>query len=586
MTASARPQATVTPTTSGRPTMTGPKPNAGIERAYSSPKPLAPCDLWLAGNEGRAPRRFDVRARGETLGRYPSTDALAARFGERLGVGPERVVVTAGADDALLRIALAYLAPGRRMVMPSPTFEMIPRYARIAGGEVAEVPWELDAPYPTDAVLDAITDDTSVVTIVSPNNPSGAVATAEDVERVCDAAPNALVVVDQAYAEFCDEDLAAVTLSRPNAVLLRTMSKAYGCPGLRVGYAIGAPDVIDVLRAAGNPYPVATPSIAAATERLDASIEPFVNAVRAEREGLRELLGGLGIEVVPSEGNFVLARTPRAGRLRELLAGLGVAVRTFPTSPGLEDTVRITCPGDATDFERLTSGLRAALAPEAILFDMDGVLADVSRSFRVAIVETARSFGVEVTDADVDAMKAQGGANDDWELTQRLIARGGVTANLDEVTARFEDLYQGTDGAPGLRETETLLIDRDALERLGRRARLGVVTGRPRSDARRFLERHGIVELFDIVVTRDDAPLKPDPAPVELALSALRVTSAWMLGDTRDDVVSARRAGVVPIGVVPPGGSNERREALRTHLLTSGAGVCLDRTTELEEILA
>ncbi|MEM9379246.1 MAG: TIGR01548 family HAD-type hydrolase [Planctomycetota bacterium] len=575
MTAAARP----------RPAIAGPTPNAGIERAYSSPKPLAPCDLWLAGNEGRAPRRFDVRTRGEALGRYPSTDALAATFGERLGVGPERVAVTAGADDALLRIALAYLAPGRRMVLPSPTFEMIPRYARIAGGEVDEVPWALDAPYPTDAVLDAIEGDTSVVLIVSPNNPSGAVATAADVERVCDAAPGALVVVDQAYAEFCDEDLAEVTLSRPNAVLLRTMSKAYGCAGLRVGFAVGAREVVDVLRAAGNPYPVAIPSIDAAAERLGASIAPFVKAVRAEREALRDLLSDLGIEVAPTQGNFVLARTPRAGRLRELLAGLGIAVRTFPGTPGLEDAVRITCPGDAGDFERLASGLRAALAPEAILFDMDGVLADVSRSFRVAIVETARSFGVEVTDADVDAVKARGGANDDWELTQRLVAADGVSANLDEVTARFEDLYQGVEGTPGLRETETLLLERDALERLSTRYRLGVVTGRPRADARRFLERHGLVELFDVVVTRDDAPLKPDPAPVELALSALRVKSAWMLGDTRDDVVSARRAGVLPIGVVPPGGSSARHDALRTHLLTSGAGVCLDRTADLEEVL-
>ncbi|MEM8711214.1 MAG: TIGR01548 family HAD-type hydrolase, partial [Planctomycetota bacterium] len=520
---------------------------------------------------------------------------LGRTVADRFGIDPARVLVTAGADDGLLRLALAYLAEGREIVLPKPTFVMIERYARLAGATVCEVAWAPGAPYPTDAVIAAITPATSLIAIVSPNNPTGAVATAEDVRRVADAAPEAVIIVDCAYAEFADEDLTSAALEIPNAVCLRTMSKAYGCAGLRVGFALGDPEIIEALGAAGNPYPCAAPSLAAAAERLTADISSGVSQVRSERKQLVEALDYAGLEARPSEGNFVYAEGPRALLTAELLAGLGIAVRRFPgMREGLPDAIRVTCPGDAEDFERLTSALQIVASPEALLFDMDGVLVDVSSSYRRAIVETARAFGVEVTADDIARIKAAGDANDDWRVTWRLVneAKGstGDEVTLQAITEAFEARYQGTDSRPGLKQSERLLIAKETLEALRKTYRLGVVTGRPRSDAEFFLESVGLTDTFEVVVTREDAELKPSPAPTRLACERLGIQRAWLLGDTPDDITSARGAGVLGIGVIPPGeepssGNAEGHGALTRVLRAAGAGAVLTQTNDLLDLL-
>jgi HAD superfamily hydrolase (TIGR01548 family) len=264
------------------------------------------------------------------------------------------------------------------------------------------------------------------------------------------------------------------------------------------------------------------------------------------------------------------------------LAALGIAVRAFAGRADLDGWLRITLPGEEAVFDRLCRALRAVLAPEAVLFDLDGVLADVSGSYRQAILQTAASYGVELSGEEIVAAKAAGGANNDWELTRRLLAAHGVEAPLDEVTDRFEALYQGSDGRPGLRLSESLLVERSWLARVAASHRLGVVTGRPAADAERFLSEHGVSDLFSAVVTMEEAPAKPDPAPVRLALNRLGVERAWLLGDTVDDARAARAAGVLPVGVVAPG---DPRATVTQALLAAGAAVVLPTTETLTEVL-
>jgi HAD superfamily hydrolase (TIGR01548 family) len=136
---------------------------------------------------------------------------------------------------------------------------------------------------------------------------------------------------------------------------------------------------------------------------------------------------------------------------------------------------------------------------QALLWDMDGVLAEVSLSYRSAIVETAKHFGAIVTLEDIERAKLAGNANNDWQLTQRLIAAaaidGAAVPTLEQVTQVFEDLYQGVEGKPGLCLLETLLTPKGLLEELNRRVPKGmaIVTGRPRKDCIKFLEAHGCV---------------------------------------------------------------------------------------------
>jgi histidinol-phosphate aminotransferase len=333
--------------------------------------PLSPTiELKLDGNEGLQPdaRLLDALARlgPDVLRRYPNARPLEAMLARQFDVEPEQIIVTAGADEALDRACRAALAPGRQIILPTPTFEMLPRYARLAGAEIISVPWPGGA-FPTQSIIRHVTEHTAAIAIVSPNNPTGAVASASDVQALAAAAPHALLIVDLAYADFAEEDLTASALALPNAVAIRSLSKSWGLAGLRVGYAAGPPRIIRWLRAAGGPYSVSGPSLALAMEWLQhggPAVRDYVERTRAERTALGEVLRGLSAEALPSQANFVLARFANAERVWQSLAQRGIAVRRFLAVPELANALRITCPGNEPDFRRLTATLREVVELE------------------------------------------------------------------------------------------------------------------------------------------------------------------------------------------------------------------------------
>jgi histidinol-phosphate aminotransferase len=553
------------------------------------PPPRA-IQLRLDGNEGPAPA-FDLmvdalRAAGpELLRRYPDATALEAALAQRCGVEPARVLVTAGADEAIDRCCRAFLATGATMLVPEPSFEMLDRYATLAGGERVSVPWA-PGPFPIAAMLERLDDRTALIAIVSPNNPTGEVATIDDVRRLACAAPDALILLDHAYVEYADEDLTASALALPNVVVTRTFSKARGLAGCRVGFVLGSAEVISALRAAGGPYPVAGPSLAFAALQLqggDAAMAAHVAQVRRERAVLSALLAARGVAPRRSQANFVYAELgQRAAFVRAALAAQGILVRDFPDRPAAAGALRITLPGESAAVERLSAALDLALAPEALLLDLDGVLADVEGSYRACVLATASDFGVDISRGELLDATLRGDANNEWVLTQRLLAAHGVERSLEDVTARYQARYLGSDGAPGLREAERLIVPRDVLAALAARLPLGIVTGRPRAEAEWFLARVGIRDLIGTVVALEDAPNKPDPAPVALALERLGATRGWMVGDTPDDARAARAAGVLPLGVAAPG---ESHSEVAPALVAAGAALVLGQLSDLLEVL-
>lgn len=452
----------------------GPRPARTVPPAAGGIPPAAPwIDLRLDGNQGRAPGpAFVARLQtdGELLRRYPLDHSLELALARRHGVAPDQVFVGAGADDVLDRLCRAVLEPGRRAIVPLPTFEMLPRYVALTGAELVAPAWR-EGPWPRAEVLAAIDERVALVAVVSPNNPTGLVATADDVAAVLAVAPHAIVLVDAAYAEFGGEDLTAAALGKEHAVVVRTFSKAFGLAGLRVGYALAAPHVVAWLRAVGSPFTAGTLARRAALLRLHderGEVADYVRAVAGERQQLAALLGRHGFAVFPSAANFVFAAGSDAEWLAAALAGLGIAVRAFP------EGLRITVPGVPATFARLLAGIEAALAPAALLLDLDGVLAAIEDRTPLARVE------------DVQALAA--------------------------------------------------------------RRPLGVVTSCPRRLAEAVLVRHGFLPFVRALVAAEDAPAKPDPAPVQLALQRLGVAAAWLLGDNPEDLAAARGAGVVPIG--------------------------------------
>jgi len=340
-----------------------PSPAIAGVREYSVPKTGLKIDLHLDGNEGPFPGSFIVDEflkKGMSVVRnYPSARTLEAQIARLYDVSADQVLATSGGDDALFRACHAVLAKGREIIIPVPTFEMIARFSNLAGGTPVMVPWK-SGPYPTDNVLKAETERTRAVAIVSPNNPTGAVATRDDILKISDAIPGALVMVDLAYGEFADVDLMSTAISQSNTIAVRSCSKAWGMAGLRIGYAIGPVEIIDWMRASGSPYAVSGPSVVMGLlwiERGVAVMSEFVKRVKEERVILTEKLKKLGADPYPSQANFVFAVYRDGGRVWKMLAERGIAVRFFPGKKDLDNCLRITCPGNKKDFDRLIKSL-------------------------------------------------------------------------------------------------------------------------------------------------------------------------------------------------------------------------------------
>jgi len=330
---------------------------------YTPPERDASIGLILDSNEGVAPigsaRRVLACVDAEDLRRYRSPGALETRIAEHHGIDAGRVVVTNGADDAIDRVCRAVLGEGRVMLTHTPSFEMITRWARIAGAGVDAVEW-LDAPFPTEALVERIGDRVALVALVTPNNPTGAVVDTRTILEIARTASvrGVLVMVDLAYTEFADEDPTPDLVREPNIVLVRTFSKALGIAGLRVGYAIAPDRVARWLRSSGGPFPCSSLSLAVAGACLgDPSIPERIERTRAQRSALATLLGSLGVETIDSGANFLCARFADADAVHGALMDRGVSVRRFGPASVIRDRLRITLPGDETAFDRLTHAL-------------------------------------------------------------------------------------------------------------------------------------------------------------------------------------------------------------------------------------
>jgi HAD superfamily phosphatase len=222
---------------------------------------------------------------------------------------------------------------------------------------------------------------------------------------------------------------------------------------------------------------------------------------------------------------------------------------------------------------------------EVLVFDMDGVLVDVSESYRECIQQTVRNFtGREVSRAAIQDLKNQGGWNNDWELSHRIIRDFGVTVDYAQVVDCFQRLFFGDDHHEGLVARERWVAQPGVLEGLSRRFQLAIFTGRTPDEVRVTLGRFGSTLRFDPVITVDDVlRLKPAPDGLLRIAELAPGRKLWYVGDTPDDARSARAAGVAFIGIAAP--SNPRHRELARLLEQESALAVLDDINQLGRVL-
>lgn len=299
--------------------------------------------------------------------RYPTEqpDRLRAALAEHLGHDPEGLLIGNGSNELTYTLGLALVAPGVRVVLPRPMFALYGTMVRLFGGEGVGVPPRPDLSFDADALAETVARVRPALTVLaSPNNPTGLAMTPDEIERVA-AASSGFVLVDEAYIEFTEEPSAQTLLGRyPNVLVMRTFSKAFGLAGLRVGYLMGRPEVIAELLKARLPFMVdrfaetVAMTLLRRPELVRARIEEIKTSCRRLTADLQALDG---VEVIPSQTNFVLFRTPLAPpTVMTSLSARGVLVRDMSGYPELPDFLRVNA-GTPAENQVFVAALKETL---------------------------------------------------------------------------------------------------------------------------------------------------------------------------------------------------------------------------------
>jgi histidinol-phosphate aminotransferase len=299
----------------------------------------------------------------ETLNKYPEREAGERAVAAALSLAPEQVLLTNGVDEAIHLLAESYLEPMDETLINVPTFSMYEIYALATGSVVRTVQSPEDLSFPFDGILRAITPRTRMVCIASPNNPTGAIATREQLLAIAAAAPQAAVLVDEAYIHFGGESVLDQIGRIDNLFLCRTFSKAYGLAGFRVGALAGSEAQLRMVRRVASPYSVNGVALACLEAALADTgyIAGYVEQVHEGRARLEQFYRERGIPYWPSQANFVLAyfgdsRTQLVAEMRRR----GILVRDRNSDPGCAGCVRITV-GNRSQTDRLLRELAEAL---------------------------------------------------------------------------------------------------------------------------------------------------------------------------------------------------------------------------------
>ncbi|UCV06696.1 histidinol-phosphate transaminase [Dechloromonas denitrificans] len=323
----------------------------------------------LASNEnplGMSPKaKKAVEAAIGGIERYPDQFDLIRAVAERTGVAQNQVVLGNGSNDVLDLIARVFLASGRSAVFAQYAFAVYPLATLSTGAELISTPAK-NYGHDLDAMLAAIRPDTRIIWIANPNNPTGTFLPYPELRAFLEAVPpDVVVVLDEAYNEYLPPaervDTAGWIMDFPNLVVLRTFSKIFGLAGLRVGYALASVAVADLMNRIRQPFNVNNLALAAAVAALDDHL--FVaESYELNRRGMEQLVVGLkrlGLEHIPSHGNFVTFKIADAAAINQKLLKQGVIIRPIG-GYGLPDWLRVTI-GSEPENARFLEALEKAL---------------------------------------------------------------------------------------------------------------------------------------------------------------------------------------------------------------------------------
>ena len=315
------------------------------------PDPGAGLRLHLNENTGGcSPRVLDAirRLTPTDISTYPSYTGLVLAVAKYFDVDPEWVLLTNGLDEGILMAAIGHISRQRihdaETIVPTPAFDPYPNSTAAAGATTIRVSPNADLSFPTAAVITAVTPRTRMIFLNTPNNPTGQLIPIDDLARIAEAAPNAVVLIDEAYIEFGGESFLPYVARYPNVLVGRTFSKAYGLAGMRVGIVIGQPPALDPVRAVTLPFNINVVALTAVQAALEDTefLPRYARQVRESRERLYAACRRLGLNYWESAANYVLVQVGETAPFIEALSARKIHVRDRSKDPATPGCVRIT----------------------------------------------------------------------------------------------------------------------------------------------------------------------------------------------------------------------------------------------------
>src|SRR5258708_6936139 len=296
----------------------------------------------------------------ESLARYRDREPVEAEVARFLQLDAAQILLTNGVDEAIHLLCSTYLESGDEAIIVVPTFAMYSLFAGVEGAHVVEVRAENNFAFPLSEVLSRVTPRTRFIAVANPNNPTGAAVPGNVLLQIAQAAPQAAVLVDEAYFEFHGETVIDSTGQLPNLFVARTFSKAYGLAGLRIGILAGDARQMTMVRRVASPYNVNAAALAVLPDALQDRdyVERYAADVRDNRAVLEQELGQIGLQYWPSRANFVLVRIgEKHAEFVQALRERGILVRDRHSDPWCEGCVRLTV-GSGKHNRALIAALR------------------------------------------------------------------------------------------------------------------------------------------------------------------------------------------------------------------------------------
>lgn len=506
---------------------------------------------------------------------YPEYAELLSLLSKETGVETSKLIITNGSSEALFLAAFAFIEPGEdKAVISKPTFSLIPHFLNLCGAELLEIPAAKDLEFDIQGLHGALKQEVKLAVFATPDNPTGAEIDRVQLEKWLERYPQTLFVIDRAYAEFSDaEELETLIERYENLLIVRTFSKAYGLAGSRLGFAMGAERIINLLHRVRAPYSVNSDAVARATALLEQgdSVSQTVSQIKSAKQWTARALEERGYGIKTGAANFVLINFGLAAESAcTHFRDSGILVRNRSNLPGLTGMVRVSI-ASLRQMKSFITSLDRFKDKSALIFDLDDTLVDASVSYPEAVRQTVEHFGGSGFSLDEYwQLKAEGGFNDDWVTARQMLSARGIARSLDDISSIGKEIYLSTTC-----HNETLLFKEERIEELAARFRVFIFTGRPRREYEPVW-RERFKGLFERVYCVDDFPgLRPKPSPDMLReiASMHELKHAWYVGNSVDDMRAAISAGFGAIGI--------NTTLSRSKLLEAGAQTTISSISEL-----